>query len=56
MSKLAEWLIDKFNGFANAPFRKRSKVEKALIRRLTRDAERRKRAADDDTKPNHPKR
>ena len=54
MQRYLGWVADWISDFAAAhPLRKRSKVEKALIRRLTRDAEQRKRASDDDTKPRH---
>ena len=55
MKRYLGWVADWISDFAAAhPMRKRSKIEKALIRRLTREAEQRKRAAgDDDTKPGH---
>ena len=48
MQRYFGWLADLASRLgATHPFRKRSKVEKALIRRLTRDAEQRKRDAED---------
>ena len=55
MEKRWGWLADLISRVANGgTWRKPSKLEKALIRKITREAQERKRAAsDDDTKPDH---